>query len=200
MTGDAGPNQLLGRPGADTYRAGDGDDSILANSGTPGLTPTPSSTAARVRHGPDRPARERPRHAPPIECEAVEERDPNSFRPPDTPPDPEPEPPPRYRRSPRSRRRGPGIGPPPQTRIATRPRRLLAVAGTGRDGSSSPSPPTSRRRLPLQARPQAVPPLPLPPRLPWSAAAPHTFRVFAIDAAGNRDRSPALFAFRVRRR
>jgi hypothetical protein len=28
----------------------------------------------------------------------------------------------------------------------------------------------------------------------------HTFRVFAIDRAGNRDRSPALFAFRVRRR
>ena len=28
----------------------------------------------------------------------------------------------------------------------------------------------------------------------------HTFRVFAIDRSGNRDRSPALFAFRVRRR
>jgi hypothetical protein len=28
----------------------------------------------------------------------------------------------------------------------------------------------------------------------------HTFRVFAIDTSGNRDRSPALFAFRVRRR
>ena len=28
----------------------------------------------------------------------------------------------------------------------------------------------------------------------------HVFRVFAIDASGNRDPSPALFGFRVRRR
>jgi hypothetical protein len=28
----------------------------------------------------------------------------------------------------------------------------------------------------------------------------HVFRVFAIDAAGNRDRSPAIFGFRVRSR
>jgi hypothetical protein len=29
---------------------------------------------------------------------------------------------------------------------------------------------------------------------------PHTFRVFAIDAAGNRDTTPAVFRFRVVRR
>jgi hypothetical protein len=28
----------------------------------------------------------------------------------------------------------------------------------------------------------------------------HTIRVYAIDAAGNRDRTPALLSFRVRRR
>jgi hypothetical protein len=28
----------------------------------------------------------------------------------------------------------------------------------------------------------------------------HTFRVFAIDAAGNHDRSPAAFGFRIRSR
>ncbi|MET0557722.1 MAG: calcium-binding protein [Solirubrobacterales bacterium] len=90
MVGDAGPNQLLGRPGADVYHAGDGDDSILANSGTPGPDPDPTvdcgsgfDTAQidRTENGPD---------AAPTGCEAVEERDPNSFRPPDTPPDPTP--------------------------------------------------------------------------------------------------------------
>jgi Ca2+-binding RTX toxin-like protein len=86
MVGDAGDNQLLGRPGADTYHAGAGNDSILANSGTP--TADPDSTidcgegfdTAQIDHpanGPD-PA--------PSGCEVVEEREPNSFRPPDTPP------------------------------------------------------------------------------------------------------------------
>ena len=88
MTGDAGSNQLLGRPGPDTYRAGDGNDSILANSGAPNADPDPvidcgpgfdTAQIDRPENGPD---------ATPIECEAVEERDPNSFRPPDTPPDP----------------------------------------------------------------------------------------------------------------
>jgi Ca2+-binding RTX toxin-like protein len=87
MVGDAGDNQLLGRPGADTFHAAAGNDSILANSGTPGDDPDATidcgadfDTAQidRPANGPD-PA--------PTDCEAVEERDPNSFRPPDTPPD-----------------------------------------------------------------------------------------------------------------
>ena len=87
MVGDSGPNQLLGRLGGDVYHAGDGNDSILANSGTPGVDPDPTidcgagfDTAQidRAENGPD---------AAPAGCEAVEERDPNSFRPPDTPPD-----------------------------------------------------------------------------------------------------------------
>lgn len=86
MVGDGGDNQLLGRPGADTLRAAGGNDSILANSGTPDADPDaaidcgPGFDAAQIdrsANGPD-PA--------PSECEAVEERDPNSFRPPDAPP------------------------------------------------------------------------------------------------------------------
>jgi hypothetical protein len=38
------------------------------------------------------------------------------------------------------------------------------------------------------------------PRAYRVAAGRHAFRVFAVDAAGNRDRSPAVFPFRVRRR
>ncbi len=86
MVGDQFDNQLLGRLGADTFHAAAGNDSILANSGTPGQDPDATidcgadfDTAQidRPANGPD-PA--------PTACEAVEERDPNSFRPPDTPP------------------------------------------------------------------------------------------------------------------
>jgi len=37
------------------------------------------------------------------------------------------------------------------------------------------------------------------PRAYRVKAGRHAFRVFAVDAAGNRDRTPALFRFRVRR-
>jgi Ca2+-binding RTX toxin-like protein len=86
MVGDAGDNQLLGRPGADTYHAGAGNDSILANSGTP--TDDPDSTID-CGEGFDTAQIDRPANGPdpaPSSCEVVEERDPNSFRPPDTPP------------------------------------------------------------------------------------------------------------------
>jgi Ca2+-binding RTX toxin-like protein len=84
MVGDSGENQLLGRPGADTLRAGAGNDSILANSG-------PSDPDAAIECGPgfDTAQIDRAANGPdpaPTECEAVEEREPNSFRPPDTPP------------------------------------------------------------------------------------------------------------------
>ena len=42
MIGDSGPNQLLGRQGPDRYYAGGGNDSILANSGTPNPDPDPT--------------------------------------------------------------------------------------------------------------------------------------------------------------
>ena len=87
MVGDAGDNQLLGRPGADTFHAAAGNDSILANSGTPGDDP---DAAIDCGAGFDTAQIDRPANGPdpaPTDCEVVEERDPNSFRPPDTPPD-----------------------------------------------------------------------------------------------------------------
>jgi len=87
MVGDAGDNQLLGRPGADTFHAAAGNDSILANSGTPGDDPDATIDCGA---GFDTAQIDRPANGPdpaPTDCEVVEERDPNSFRPPDTPPD-----------------------------------------------------------------------------------------------------------------
>src|SRR6188472_1352551 len=86
MVGDAGDNQLLGRPGADTFHAAAGNDSILANSGTPGDDPDATIDCG---DGFDTAQIDRPANGPdpaPSDCEVVEERDPNSFRPPDTPP------------------------------------------------------------------------------------------------------------------
>lgn len=87
MAGDAGDNQLLGRPGADTFHAAAGNDSILANSGTPGDDPDATIDCGG---GFDTAQIDRPANGPdpaPADCEVVEERDPNSFRPPDTPPE-----------------------------------------------------------------------------------------------------------------
>jgi Ca2+-binding RTX toxin-like protein len=87
MAGDDGDNQLLGRPGADTFHAAAGNDSILANSGTPGADPDATIDCGT---GFDTAQIDRPANGPdpaPSDCEAVEERDPNSFRPPDTPPE-----------------------------------------------------------------------------------------------------------------
>jgi Ca2+-binding RTX toxin-like protein len=89
MVGDGNDNQLLGRPGADTYHAGDGNDSILANSGTPEDDP---DTTIDCGQGFDTAQIDKPANGPdpaPIACEAVEERNPNSFRPPNPPPIPD---------------------------------------------------------------------------------------------------------------
>ena len=142
----------------------------------------------RPENGPD---------AAPVGCESVEERDPNSFRPPDTPP------------AARS-----AAAASPRRRCCPQARDRTAAgdadrppAGQGRDHpaagaarSSSPSPPTSPAPASAAGSTASRSP-PAARRAPTrSALGRHTFRVFAIDAAGNRDRSPALFAFRVRRR
>ena len=216
MVGDSGSNQLLGRSGADVYRAGDGNDSILANSGTPGLDPDPTidcgpgfDTAQidRAENGPD---------AAPTGCEAVEEREPNSFRPPDTPPDPtppDPTPPaPPAPPAPNPSAAAPSSPPPgpiqpppsadrtpPQTRIVRGPSgpilagaggkaRIVLVFSAGEPGA------VYRCRLDRGAY--------RPCRSPQAyrvGAGRHTVSVAAIDAAGNRDLSPALFRFRVGR-
>lgn len=209
LVGDSANNQLLGRPGADSYFAAAGNDNILANSGTPFADPDPtidcgdgSEDLAQIdfpENGPD---------ATPSGCEDVEERAPNSFRPPNTPTDPTPEPPvvdggisqpPPPPRRPQPPRRPVKDKTPPATRLLHRPARLLFAAGPRRRVAFAfaSSEAGSSFRCKLDRRPSR------PchsPRAYLVAPGGHTFSVFAIDAAGNRDKSPALFGFRVRRR
>lgn len=204
LIGDSGPNQLLGRSGPDRYYAAAGNDSILANSGTPGPDPDPTidcgldwDTAQidRPENGPD---------AAPSGCESTHERDPNSFRPPDTPPDPDPPPaapaPPPVPpvdvvqpRPPRLKDRTP-----PRTGIAHRPRkRVFATSRLRRVVFVFRSNERARFRCKLDRgrfRPCGA------RRVYRLRPGRHALRVFAIDRAGNRDRSPALFKFRVQRR
>jgi hypothetical protein len=204
LIGDGAANQLLGRAGPDNYLAGAGNDHILANSHTandPDADPmidcgegfdTALIDFASVTTD-----------ALPVECESVEERAGNSFRPPDTPPDPEPEPegggtpppppPPKPPKPPRV------DNDPPQTRIASGPRRLLRIAGErrrivlrfGADEAGSTFRCKVDRRRAFRCR---------SPRRFTVGLGRHRIRVWAIDPAGNRDRSPAVFGFRVRRR
>jgi Ca2+-binding RTX toxin-like protein len=213
MTGDTGPNQLLGRLGGDIYRSGEGNDSILANSGTPRPDPDllidcgPGFDTAQIdqpANGPD---------PSPFGCEIVEERAPNSFRPPDTPPDPDPEPEPEapatvapvaapqpqppLARPQRSTTLSAEDRIAPQTRIVNRPGKLLfsalrrprrvAVHFRATEPGAAFSCRVDRRRWARCASPRRL-------RL---GPGRHVFRVAAIDAAGNKDASPARFAFRV---
>jgi Ca2+-binding RTX toxin-like protein len=196
LLGDSGSNQLLGRAGSDNYFAGAGNDHLLANSGDSdptvdcgeGFDTALIDFAAAETDG------------PPVDCESVEERAPNSFRPPDTPPDPEPvppqvAPPPASVRVPPVRR----DRTPPATGLSRHPRSLLFTAGRRLRVAFAfnASEPGIRFRCRLDRRPFR------PCRSPRAYLVfpgHHTFRVFAIDTAGNRDPSPALFRFRVRSR
>jgi Ca2+-binding RTX toxin-like protein len=196
LIGDAGANQLLGRLGTDSYYAGAGNDSILANSGTPIADPDPvidcgeGFDTAQIdypENGPD---------AAPIECEAIHERPPNSFRPPDTPPAPEEAPPPPAATQSSA---PPPDRTPPRTKLLHRPagttytearwRRVSFAFSSGEPGSTF--------RCKLDGKPYGAC---RSPRAYRVAPGEHAFRVYAIDPAGNRDASPARFAFRVRRR
>jgi hypothetical protein len=185
LVGDGGPNQLLGHRGADEYLAGAGADSILANSGDSDPLidcgadfdsatidiPTPSYADAT-----------------PVNCELVREGAVEDFRTVTALPPPPPVAPP----PPADRTR-------PRTRITAHPPKLLRTAGRShrvvfRFGSSERG---SRFRCKLDRKPY------------WPCVSPrayvvglgrHAIRVFAIDAAGNADPSPALFRFKLRHR
>jgi Ca2+-binding RTX toxin-like protein len=206
LTGNAGPNQLLGRDGPDNYLAGAGNDALLVNSGD-------SDPAVDCGEGFDTALIDfatAETDGPPVNCESVEERAPNSFRPPDTPPDPDPETPPETEPAPplppqitppRPPRTTPPAGDrtPPATRLSRRPAALLFAAGPRRRVAFafSASEPGARFRCRLDRQPFR------PCRSPRAylvSPGGHVFRVFAIDAAGNRDSSPSVFRFRVRSR
>jgi Ca2+-binding RTX toxin-like protein len=189
LIGDTGPNQLLGRAGPDNYLAGAGNDHLLVNSGDsdPTVDCGEGFDTALIDFAPAF------TDGPPVGCESVEERAPDSFRPPDTPPE-SPAPPPALLPAP-----PPPDRTPPATRLRRRPPALLFASGPRRRVAFAfaASEPAARFRCRLDRRPFR------PCRSPRAylvSPGRHTFRVFAIDAAGNRDRSPALVRFKVRRR
>ncbi|HEV2856816.1 MAG TPA: calcium-binding protein [Solirubrobacterales bacterium] len=185
--GDAGPNQLLGRSGPDAYFAGAGEDSILANSGDADIAINcgPDGDSALIDH---------PQYGDPapVECESVAEADPNNFRtvtqlPP--PPEPAPEQPPPAVKPPRDRR-------PPQTRLAAHPRALVSAKEKWRQVTFRFT--SSERGSSFRCKLDRKPYRPCTsPRAYRVKAGRHAFRVFAIDAAGNRDLAPAAVRFRV---
>jgi Ca2+-binding RTX toxin-like protein len=187
--GDGGPNQLLGHKGADSYFAGPGEDSILANSGDAdsAIDCGPDNDTATIDH---------PEYGDPepVECENVYEADPENFRtrtllpPPPLPePAPEPAPPPPVRVK------------PPQTVLRSHPRARVLTHLKWRQVAFrfSASETGSRFLCKLDAKPYR--PCASPRRYRVKAGR-HAFRVFAVDAAGNRDPTPVVFRFRLRRR
>jgi Ca2+-binding RTX toxin-like protein len=197
LIGDGGENQLLGRRGPDVYHAGPGNDTILANSGTPNPDPDPVIDCGE---GFDTAEIDYPENGPdalPIDCEAVFERPPNSFRPPQTPPGPEPEPAPEAAQQPLV------VAPtasadaiPTRTRILRRPRRTVFtrarqrtvafVFASNEAGSGFRCKLDSSRFRPCRS-----------PRRYRVGIGRHAFRVFAVDAVGNADSNPVVFRFRL---
>jgi Ca2+-binding RTX toxin-like protein len=178
LYGDEGANQLLGHKGEDTYHARGGSDSILANSGSrdrvidcgPGLDQAIVDFASIG-------------DPTPIECENVREGAAEEFKELELLSEPPPPPPPPDRT-------------PPRTKLLRHPAKLLRVAPGRRRliafrfAASEPS----TFECKLDRKPYK------PCRSPRAfrvGIGPHGFRVFAIDAAGNRDRTPALFKLRV---
>lgn len=185
LVGDSGSNQLLGRPGSDIYHAAAGDDSILANSGD-------SDTEIDCGEGFDTAQIDIPtsKYADPVPlaCEAIYERAPNSFRPPDTPPEEKvaPPPPPPDTTAPATR----VLHRPPATVFTRSRRRTVAVAFAANEAGSR-----FRCRLDGGTYKSCR-----SPRRYTVGLGRHVIRVFAVDAVGNRDPSPAVIRFRVRRR
>lgn len=123
--------------------------------------------------------------ATPIECETVRQGKPEDFRTAtELPPPPLP----------------PVDRTPPGTKITHRPARLLLTAAARprrvafRFSSNEPG---SSFRCKLDAKPYRAC---TSPRAYTVGRGHHAVRIYAIDAAGNRDPSPALFRFQVRRR
>ncbi len=196
--GDAGPNQLLGHQGPDVYFAGAGEDSILANSGDADLTINcgPDNDSALIdfaQYG----------DPVPVECESVAEAEPNNFRtqtelpPPPLAGTPAAEGKPPVKKPPVVK--PPADKRPPQTRLGSHPRANLFMQSKSRRVAFrfASSEPDSSFRCKLDAKPYRPCASPRGYRV---KAGRHVFRVFAIDRAGNRDRTPVVFRFSVRRR
>jgi Ca2+-binding RTX toxin-like protein len=189
LVGDARNNQLLGHKGADSYFGLAGQDSLLANSGTRDLAidcgaDLDSAVIDFASVG----------DPTPIECESVREGAPEEFnelallRRPPTPPPPAPvlKPPPRDRTRPRTKI----LARPPAILTTTRARARAVFRFAANERGSSFRCKLDRRPY----RPCAS------PRAYMLRPGRHTVRIFAVDRAGNADRTPALLSLRVRRR
>jgi Ca2+-binding RTX toxin-like protein len=207
LLGDSSSNQLLGRAGSDNFFAGAGDDLLLVNSGDsdPIVECGAGFDTALIDYADEH------TDGPPVDCESIEERDPDSFRPPDTPPDPEPEPEtepappppesPQTTAPPASIPEVPTLRDrtPPATNLSRHPRALLLASAPRRLVTFAFG--ASERGTGFRCSLDRQPFRPCrSPRGYRVAPGRHVFRVFAIDAAGNRDSSPSLFRFRVRSR
>jgi Ca2+-binding RTX toxin-like protein len=193
LYGDSGPNQLLGHQGPDDYSAGPGADTILANSGDPKLLD--SDPLVDCGDDIDRALIDFPQYGldVPVNCETVVEAAPNSFQLlPDFPLPTPPAPAPVVHKAPRDRT-------PPRTRIRARPRAVLtthkARARAVFRFAANERGSTFRCKLDRKPYRPCV-----SPRAYMLAPGRHTVRIFAIDRAGNADRTPALLSLRVRRR
>jgi len=195
LYGGEGDNQLLGHRGEDTYRALGGNDLILANAGSP-------DRLIDCGEGEDSAVVDLPPvvDPAPIGCERVRGGTPNEFEteieqpipapvtaPPPTSPTP---PPPVVAPKPKPDRT------PPQTKLLRRPAKLMRVqphrvaAVVSRFAANE----SSRFECKLDAKPYRRCHPPVRAKL---RPGRHTFRVFAIDAAGNRDKTPALVRISV---
>jgi Ca2+-binding RTX toxin-like protein len=189
LYGDEGANQLLGHKGEDTYHARGGNDNILANSGSrdrvidcgPGLDQAIIDLVSKAID------------PTPIECENVREGAPEEFK--ELPLLSKPPPPP-VQAPPVTESNPPPDRTPPRTKLLRHPAKLLRVAPGRRRliafrfAASEPST--------FECKFDRKPYKPCrSPRAFRVGIGPHGFRVFAIDAAGNRDGTPALFKLRV---
>ncbi|HEY6731257.1 MAG TPA: calcium-binding protein [Solirubrobacterales bacterium] len=194
LRGDEGPNQLLGHLGPDRYAAAAGEDSILANSGDPDPEIDCGNDTDRVLID-FAPIVD----GPPVNCETVTEAAPNSFQAgTKLPPPPLEEPPPTEETEPRPEPPPPVDRRPPQTRIAFHPPSTVFSARAWRRVSFRfAANEAASFRCKVDQRPYRGCTSPRAYRVKTGS---HAFRVLALDAAGNADRTPAVFRFSVRRR
>ncbi len=225
LIGDEGVNQLLGHAGADIYRAGGGDDTVFANSGSrdlaidcgEGTDAAVIDFAATVGD----PA--------PVNCESVREGAPNEYRtqieePPPSPPG-EPSPggstggtsgggtPATGTTTPGAGNSGsgkPGGGKggsggkstpkpdrtPPRTKLVGPASRVLRIAHGKRAALTIRFVADERSHFECKLDGKPFHSCRSPYRV-HLALGRHTFRVYAIDAAGNKDRTPAVVHLRV---
>jgi hypothetical protein len=223
LVGDAGPNQLLGHQGEDSYFAGAGEDSILANSESRDavINCGADTDTATI----DLPAIGDPT---PIECETVNGEPPGEYEEPPVLPPPTSEPPPGEpppgEPPPPSEPTSPSTSAPATSTPSTSG--TTTMSGSAANSKPDRTPPRTKlvghparvlrlahgRRAPVTIRFAASERSQFECKLdghpfhscrsPYRArltTGRHTFRVYAINAAGNRDPTPALLHLRVLR-